>query len=110
MKTEQIKPTLDNVFVELVTKQSVTAGGIHLPDTAKMNQQDRFGTILALGPTAAEALLPLKVAVGMHVIVNFFEGTNVTMDVRHREDERYKILPAKNIKAIVEPDLPGKRM
>ena len=92
-----LKPLEDRVVVEPKEAESVTAGGIVLPDNAKEKQQR--GTVVAVGPgkllddgTRAE----LSVAVGDEVIYGKYSGSDVEVD-----GEQYKILRESDVLAKV---------
>ncbi|MBR0236614.1 MAG: co-chaperone GroES [Thermoguttaceae bacterium] len=76
-----LKPLEDRVVVEPKEAESVTAGGIVLPDNAKEKQQR--GTVIAVGPgklledgTRAE----MSVVVGDEVIYGKYAGNDITVD------------------------------
>lgn len=76
-----LKPLEDRVVVEPKEAESVTAGGIVLPDNAKEKQQR--GIVIAVGPgklledgTRAE----MSVVVGDEVIYGKYAGNDITVD------------------------------
>lgn len=76
----QIVPINGHVLVEPLEAADQTAGGIHLPDTAK--EQRREGEVVALAENAIE-----EVALGDRVIYKDFGGTEVNV-----EGENYVLL------------------
>lgn len=68
-----LKPLGDRVVVEPIEQDSMTAGGIVLPDTAKEKPQQ--GTVLAIGPDVEGEL-----AEGNRVMYAKYAGTEVKMD------------------------------
>ena len=68
-----LKPLGDRVVIEPIEQDSMTAGGIVLPDTAKEKPQQ--GTVLATGPDVEAEL-----AEGDRVMYAKYAGTEVKMD------------------------------
>ncbi len=68
-----LKPLGDRVVIEPIEQDSMTAGGIVLPDTAKEKPQE--GTVLAVGPDVEAEL-----AEGDRVMYAKYAGTEVKMD------------------------------
>ena len=94
-----LKPLEDRVVVEPKEAESVTAGGIVLPDNTKEKQQR--GTVVAVGPgkllddgTRAE----LSVAVGDEVIYGKYAGNDITVDGKDVKILREEDILAKAIK------------
>ncbi|MBR4900304.1 MAG: co-chaperone GroES [Victivallales bacterium] len=94
-----LKPLEDRVVVEPKEAESVTAGGIVLPDNAKEKQQR--GTVVAVGPgklledgTRAE----LSVVVGDEVIYGKYAGNDITVDGKDVKILREEDILAKAIK------------
>jgi chaperonin GroES len=79
-----LKPLGDRVVIEPIEQDSMTAGGIVLPDTAKEKPQE--GTVLAVGPDVEAEL-----AEGDRVMYAKYAGTEVKMDGKEviilREDD-----------------------
>jgi chaperonin GroES len=68
-----LKPLGDRVVIEPIEQDSMTAGGIVLPDTAKEKPQQ--GTVLAIGPDVEAEL-----AKGDRVMYAKYAGTEVKTD------------------------------
>jgi chaperonin GroES len=68
-----LKPLGDRVVIEPIEQDSMTAGGIVLPDTAKEKPQQ--GTVLAIGPDVEAEL-----AEGDRVMYAKYAGTEVKTD------------------------------
>jgi len=68
-----LKPLGDRVVIEPIEQDSMTAGGIVLPDTAKEKPQQ--GTVLATGPDVEAEL-----AEGDRVMYAKYAGTEVKTD------------------------------
>ncbi len=79
-----LKPLGDRVVIEPIEQDSMTAGGIVLPDTAKEKPQE--GAVLAVGPDVEAEL-----AEGDRVMYAKYAGTEVKMDGKEviilREDD-----------------------
>lgn len=79
-----LKPLGDRVVIEPIEQDSMTAGGIVLPDTAKEKPQE--GTVLAVGPDVEAEL-----AEDDRVMYAKYAGTEVKMDGKEviilREDD-----------------------
>ncbi|MEN8171462.1 MAG: co-chaperone GroES [Chloroflexota bacterium] len=68
-----LKPLGDRVVIEPVEQESMTAGGIVLPDTAKEKPQQ--GIVLAIGPD-----IEAELAEGDRVMYAKYAGTEVKAD------------------------------
>ncbi len=95
---KRVRPFGDQVFVEIDPKWNQSAGGIVMPDNVKYKLQDRFCTVLKVGPDVPKHIKP-----GMFVIVNWVEGTNITMDLGPGGDQ-FKMVPAVKVLAAYEPE------
>jgi chaperonin GroES len=100
MATETIKvqPLGDRVVIKALSRETVTRGGIVLPDTATEKPQE--GEILAVGPGKVldnGKRVTLEVQVGQKVLFAKYAGTEVKMD-----GEEYLILRESDIMGIVE--------
>ncbi|HZU65780.1 MAG TPA: co-chaperone GroES [Ktedonobacteraceae bacterium] len=94
----RIHPMADRVVVKALSGETMTKGGIVLPDTAKEKPQE--GEILAVGPGKVldngKRVTP-EVKVGQRVLFAKYAGTEVKMD-----GEEYLILRESDIMGIVE--------
>jgi len=94
-----IKPLGDNVVIKLIEKESVTASGIVLPETADKEKKEE-GEVVAVGPGKTldnGSRAPMDIAVGQKVLFKKWGGDDVTI-----ENVDYKIVSAEDILAIVE--------
>lgn len=94
-----LKPLEDRVVVEPKEAESVTAGGIVLPDNAKEKQQR--GTVIAVGPGKLMedgARAEMSVAVGDEVIYGKYSGSDITVDGKDVKILREEDILAKAIK------------
>ena len=77
-----LKPLSDRVVVRRVDSESVTKGGIVIPDAAAEKADQ--GTVLAVGPgkrnKETSELIALDVAVGDRVLFGKFSGQTVKVD------------------------------
>ena len=87
-----LKPLGTRVVVEPKEAETMTAGGIYIPDNAKEKPQQ--GVIVAAGPGAKDE--PMEVKVGDTVLYGKYAGTEVTF-----EDKKYLIVKQSDILAIL---------
>ncbi|KPP75441.1 hypothetical protein Z043_105310 [Scleropages formosus] len=74
-------PMFDRVLVERLAAETVTKGGIMLPE--KSQAKVLQATVVAIGPGAADKsgrLQPVSVKVGEKVLLPEYGGTKVTLD------------------------------
>jgi chaperonin GroES len=94
-----LKPLSDRVVVRRVDSESVTKGGIFIPDAA--TEKADQGTVLAVGPgrrnKETSELIPLDVAVNDRVLFGKFAGQTVKVD-----DEELLILKEEDILGVIE--------
>jgi len=89
------RPLEDRVLILPAASETVTAGGIVLPDNAQ--EKPQRGSVVAAGPgrlSKKGERLPMPVAVGDSVIYGKFSGNNIEMN-----GEEYKVLRADEILA-----------
>lgn len=98
---EYLEPLGNNVFVKPVTEETMSRGGIIIPDTAKEKPQE--GEIIAIGPGKMNKkgeLLPMEVKVGDRIIFAKYSGSQIEID-----GVKYLIMPDSDILAVkVNPD------
>ncbi|MBK8344417.1 MAG: co-chaperone GroES [Bacteroidetes bacterium] len=87
-----IQPLADRVLVQAATPETVTKGGIIIPDTAKEKPQK--GTVVAAGPGKKDE--PVTVKVGDTVLYGKYAGTEITVD-----GQEYLIMRESDIFAII---------
>jgi chaperonin GroES len=93
-----LKPLSDRVVVRRVDSESVTAGGIFIPDAA--TEKADQGTVLAVGPGKRNEqgeLTALDVAVNDRVLFGKFAGQTVKV-----EGEELLILKEDDILAVIQ--------
>ena len=94
----KLRPLGDRVVVKATSRETVTKGGIVLPDTAKEKPQE--GEILAVGPGKVldnGKRVTLEVQLGQKILFAKYAGTEVKMD-----GEEYLILRESDVMGIVE--------
>lgn len=92
-----LKPMGDRVVVRPSEKESLTQGGIYLPDTAQERPQE--GEVVAAGPGRIlnnGKRVEMEVKPGDKVIYSKFAGTEVEV-----EDEELLVLGVNDILAII---------
>jgi chaperonin GroES len=92
-----LKPLSDRVVVRRVDSESVTKGGIVIPDAA--TEKADSGTVLAVGPGKRNKegeLVALDVAVNDRVLFGKFAGQTVKVD-----GEELLILKEEDILAVI---------
>lgn len=93
-----LKPLSDRVVVRRVDSESVTKGGIVIPDAAA-EKADK-GTVVAVGPgkrTEQGTVIPLDVGVDDQVLFGKFAGQVVKID-----GEELLVLKEEDILAVIE--------
>lgn len=87
-----LKPLGTRVVVEPKEAETMTAGGLYIPDNAKEKPQQ--GVIVAVGPGSKDE--PMEVKVGETVLYGKYAGTEVTVD-----NKKYLIVKQSDILAIL---------
>lgn len=71
---EPVQPLFDRVLIRKEEpKESMTPGGIYVPETAKKGDAPKIGIVMAVGPGRFDNngnRIPMSVSVGMRVIFN----------------------------------------
>lgn len=87
-----LRPLQDRIIVKRVEEETMTAGGLFIPETAK--EKPQRGEIVAVGngkKTEDGKVLPLDVKVGDIVLFGKYAGTEVKVDgndyLMMREDD-----------------------
>lgn len=95
---KKLRPLADNVLVKRLKHESVTAGGIHVPETSQGKTQT--GTVIAVGEGKLMndgSLKELKVKAGDIVVFGKYSGTDVDMN-----NEEMLMLKESDLLGIVE--------
>ena len=92
-----LKPLNDRVIVQAIEKETLSAGGIALPDTAQEEPQQ--GVVIAVGPGLRNAQgerMPLDVAVGDKIVFSRYGGSTLKHNGKTllilREEEIFAIV------------------
>lgn len=91
-KKVSVTPLHDRVIVKPAAPETVTAGGIIIPDTAQ--EKPQRGTVIAAGPGKKDE--PVTVKNGDTVLYGKYAGTEISI-----EGEDYLIMRESDILAIV---------
>ena len=94
----KLKPLGDRLVVEPKERESTTASGLVLPETAKEKPQE--GEVIAVGPGRRDEdgkRIEMDVAVGDVVLYAKYGGTEVKID-----DKKVLILKESDVLAILE--------
>ena len=87
-----VKPLADRVLVEPAPAETVTKGGIIIPDTAK--EKPMRGKVMAVGNGKPDE--PMTVKVGDIVLYGKYAGTEISI-----EGKEYLIMKESDIYAII---------
>lgn len=93
-----LKPIGDRIVAKALSAESVTPGGIVLPDSAK--EKPLEGEVIAVGPGAqleTGKIRPMDVKPGDKIIYGKYAGTEVKVGA-----EEYIILRQEDLLAIIE--------
>ena len=93
-----MKPLNDNVLVERIERDSVSKGGIIIPDTAK--EKPAQGIVVAVGPGKRDKAgkhIEIDAKCGEKVLFGKYPGTEVKLN-----GKEYVILRADDILAVFE--------
>lgn len=97
-----LRPLGDKLLVRPLPLETVSKGGIMIPDSAE--RKPMFGVVVAAGPgRAGEAgqVLPMPVSPGQRVMYNRFAGVST----RTMEDEALIVMCVDDVLAILDPDI-----
>lgn len=93
-----IKPLGQRVLVERVEAETMTVGGLFLPDTAKEKPQEAIVRAIGTGGRDKDGnLIPFNVAVNDKVLIAKYGGTEVTY-----KGTTYTILSESDILAVID--------
>ena len=94
----KIRPLADKVLVQRLEAETMTAGGIVLPESAKEKPQQ--GTVIAIGPGRRDddgKRIEMDVAVDDTVLYAKYAGTEIKF-----EGDKFLILKESDVLAILE--------
>ena len=86
--TTRIEPLGSRVLLRVLAEESVTKGGLYLPDTAK--EKPQRGEVVAIGDDEL-----IKVAPGNRVLFAKYAGTEIRLD-----EAEYLIIDASELLAV----------
>jgi chaperonin GroES len=93
-----LKPLGNRVLAQRLEQEEVLKGGIILPDSAKKKQETAKVTAVGAGKRLDDGkILPVPVNVGDTILMDKYAGQEIEID-----DEKYVILKADDIIAIIE--------
>lgn len=95
----KLRPLQDRIIVERIEEETVTAGGIIIPDTVS-KEKPQEGKIVAAGKgkkTDEGKLIPMDVKVGDVVLFGKYAGSEVKVD-----GKEYLIMREDDILGVVE--------
>jgi chaperonin GroES len=81
MKAMNLRPLQDRIIVKRLEEETMTAGGLYIPDTAKEKPQK--GEIIAVGKgkvTEDGKLIAVDLKVGEKVLFGKYAGTEIKID------------------------------
>jgi chaperonin GroES len=99
----QLRPLGNHVIVEPVVKETTTASGIYIPDTADKEQPDR-GTVIAVGPGKAlenGSRQAIDLTPGLEIIFKKWGKEEIELK-ENGVSKKYLVLSADDIMAVIE--------
>jgi len=97
-KSMNLRPLQDRIIVKRLEEETMTAGGIFIPETAKEKPQK--GEVIAVGngkKTEEGKILPVDVKKGDKVLFGKYAGTEIKID-----GQEYLIMREDDILGIME--------
>ncbi len=98
MDITQIKPVEDNILIEPLERETVTASGIVIPDSVKEKPQQ--GKVLAVGDGKHDEsgkLVPMSVKTGQLVLYKKWGGNEIKAN-----NKEYLIIKSEDVLAVIE--------
>lgn len=98
----EIKPVGDRVLVRPDERESVSRGGIFIPETVDEKKQIDRGTVLAVGPglrLADGTITPMEIKADDYVLYSRYAGTAVKL-----EGVSYIILRHEDVLGVIDRD------
>jgi len=98
--SEKLRPLADNVLIKRFKNDSITSGGIHVPEVAQAKTQTGLVVAVGEGKLRNDGSLSVpKVAAGDVVVFGKYSGTDVELD-----GEEFLMLKEGDLLGIVEKD------
>jgi chaperonin GroES len=94
----QIRPLYDRILVKRIEEQQKTAGGLHIPDSAK--EKPLEARVIAVGSGKVQedgSLRKLDVKAGDKVLLSKYSGNEIRID-----DVEHLILREDDVLAVIE--------
>jgi chaperonin GroES len=94
----KLRPLQDRIIVKRLEEETITAGGIFIPETAKEKPQK--GEVIAVGKgkkTEDGKIIPIDVKAGDQVLFGKYAGTEIKI-----EGQEYLIMREDDILGIME--------
>lgn len=98
MEANQIKPIEDNILIEPLERETMTASGIVIPDSVKEKPQQ--GKVLAVGPGKKNdegQIVSMEIKVGQVVLYKKWGGNEVKAS-----GKEYLIIRSEDVLAVIE--------
>ena len=93
----KVKPLGDRVLIQPEDRESTTASGLVLPDTAKEKPQEGIVKAVGAGRVSEDGTtVPLQVKEGDKVLYAKYAGTDLRLD-----DEEFLIVSERDVLAII---------
>lgn len=92
-----MRPINDRVLVRRIPPETITPGGLHIPDVARERPQRATVEAVGRGRYVAGEVLPLEVAVGQEVVLGKWVGAEIPGEpdlLIVREDDILAVLEA----------------
>lgn len=96
---EKLFPVNDRIVILPRESESVSKGGIALPDTVRDKEKPSRGTVVAVGPGRVDNdgnRIPVRIGVGHQVFHGRYAGSEVELN-----DVTYRVVGEEDILAIV---------
>jgi chaperonin GroES len=93
-----IKPLSDHIFVEALSEEKTTKGGIFIPESTE--EKPEMGKVIAVGPGKTNdegKIIPLSVKVGDKILFTKYSPNEIKID-----DKEYLVIREDDVLAIVE--------
>ncbi|MFA5360428.1 MAG: co-chaperone GroES [Candidatus Paceibacterota bacterium] len=92
-----IKPLSDHIFVEALSEEKTTKGGIFIPESA--DEKPEIGKVIAVGPGKTNdegKIIPLNVKIGDKVLFTKYAPNEIKID-----DKEYLVIREDDVLAIL---------
>lgn len=93
-----IKPLSDHIFVEALSEEKTTKGGIFIPESA--DEKPEIGKVIAVGPGKTNdegKIIPLNVKIGDKVLFTKYAPNEIKID-----DKEYLVIREDDVLAIID--------